>query len=277
MRLGVIGWGAIGEGVGRRIMDGAVPNVELAAVMRRSAQHVAVETGRSEAGSTSSHGAASARSAPVVVGDLDAFLAQDLDLVVEAAGAECLRALAGPVLRSGASLLAMSSSALIDDAFRSTLIDDARATGAKIYVPAGAIGGVDAVTAGLFGGLAPIDVVQRKPPAALLPGAEAADMTAPRELSHVSAREAGRNFPKNANIIVGLGLAVGDLDAVTVRIVADPSVSRNTVEYEVEGAFGRMRVTMENEPSANKRTSQMAIYSALGAIGRISQPLVLGA
>lgn len=258
MRLGIVGWGAIGRGVGERVLDGATPEAQLSAILRRSDQPATVYVG-------------------AVSQDLPSFLNQRLDCVLEAASAECLRQIAEPVLGSGCTLVAMSASALVDDAFRDRAVATARASGGKICVPAGALAGLDAVSAAVFGGPVRVEAIQRKPPAALLPPEEAAQVDAPRELARVTPREAGRRFPRNANIMVGLGLAAGDLDAPSIRIVADPAIARNQVAYEAEGAFGRLQVQLESEPSANRRTSQMAIYSALGAIRRLSEPLVIGA
>ncbi|MEL6977798.1 MAG: aspartate dehydrogenase domain-containing protein [Pseudomonadota bacterium] len=261
LRIGVVGWGAIGQGVGEALAAGAAPEARLCAVLRRPAS-------------------ASRAPAPEGVGlhtDLESFLGADLDCVLEAGGGECLRLIGERVLERGATLVVMSTAALAEEGFRNRLIAAARRGGAKILAPSGALAGLDAVSAAAVGGLSRVALTQSKPPAALLPEAEAATLSEPKQLAALSIREAGAQFPKNANIAVGLGLAAGDLDAAQARIVADPRLARNCVEYEVEGAFGRLTVRLESEPSANQRTSQMAIYSALAALRRASEPLVIGA
>lgn len=246
----MIGNGAIGGEIARALAGGGIPGLELVAIMTRG-RPAALPAGIAWAG------------------NLEALLALQPELVVEAAGVDALRMAGEAVLKAGADLLLMSAAALADARFDSALRVAAAAGRARILVPSGAIAGLDAVSAACRDGLERVVMTQRKPPAALLPAAEAATLTVPQVLSEGTARDAALKFPRNSNIAAALALAGPGFDRVLVRVVADPAVTRNTVELEAEGAFGCLRLTLENVPSAaTPKTSALAALSALACLGR---------
>jgi len=90
-----------------------------------------------------------------------------------------------------------------------------------------------------------------------------------------SAEEAVKAFPASVNISATLSLAGIGGGRTKVRIVADPTVSENIHEVEVEGDFGRMKILMENirHPS-NPKTSYLAVLSAIETLRTISSARV---
>ena len=79
---------------------------------------------------------------------------------------------------------------------------------------------------------------------------------------------------KNANIAATLGIAGPGMDNVIVRVIADPRVSKNTAELNVEGKFGCMRVVLENEPSSNMRTSRLTSMAIIATLVRRTAKLI---
>ena len=65
-------------------------------------------------------------------------------------------------------------------------------------------------------------------------------------------------------------------DRTQVRIIADPSLDRNTHDVEVTGDFGRFTVHIENRPSANPRTGVLTAMSVLAVIRKLTSPLRVG-
>ncbi|MEM3789190.1 MAG: aspartate dehydrogenase domain-containing protein, partial [Candidatus Bathyarchaeia archaeon] len=62
-----------------------------------------------------------------------------------------------------------------------------------------------------------------------------------------------------------------------VRVVADPTISRNIHEIEVKGDFGELRIHVENVPSVeNPKTSFLAALSAIATLKRLTEPFVVG-
>jgi predicted dinucleotide-utilizing enzyme len=84
-----------------------------------------------------------------------------------------------------------------------------------------------------------------------------------------------REFPKNINVAVALGLAAGrDAD---VEIWIDPDVDRNIHEIIAEGSFGEIYIRVANVPSPdNPATSYLAALSVLTLLRNLNEPLVVG-
>jgi aspartate dehydrogenase len=138
---------------------------------------------------------------------------------------------------------------------------------ARLITVSGAIGGLDALDAARGSAINAVRYTGRKPPQAWLgtPAAQACDLGAIREATLVfegSAGDAARLYPKNANVTAAVALAGVGFDKTEVRLMADPSVTRNVHELEVEGNFGRFVIRLENSAlPQNARTSWLAALS----------------
>ena len=161
----------------------------------------------------------------------------------------------------------MSVGGLIDDTFRSEVRKIASLHNAKIYVPSGAVGGLDALQAARVGTIDDITLETRKPPSSL-----GLDLAKSEIVFEGTPVEAIAKFPRNINVAVTLALAGGE-DKVTVRIIADPGVTKNIHKICVRGEVGTLTFTFENEPSANKATSLLAGYSAVALLEKLADTL----
>ena len=142
---------------------------------------------------------------------------------------------------SGPTCCCSRSRALADDAFRTTLERTAVEHGRRVFVPHGAIIGIDGlVDAGST--LKSVTVTTTKSPASLgLP---------PERYQVVyegPVRDACAKFPRNVNVHAAIALAGLGLDRTVSRIVADPAVSTNSHLVEVEGAGYRFRIEVSSE------------------------------
>jgi aspartate dehydrogenase len=265
LRVGLIGFGAIGRRLAEAIVAGEAGRCELGAVLVRRPERIDAET--------------VGRLACLVTGDAADFLATRLDLVVEVAGHDALRAYAEDILRQGKDLLAISVGALADPAFEERLHRAAHDFGQRVYLATGAIAGLDAISSGAVGGLRCVTHSVRKPPAGLLPADEVEQALAdgtPRVLYEGPAREAALRFPENVNVAAAVSLAGLGLDRTTVRIVADPTVVRNTHEIEVEGEFGELRIVLRNIPTENPKTGRLTAMSMIKALRNLTAEVVVG-
>jgi aspartate dehydrogenase len=185
-----------------------------------------------------------------------------VDLVVEVAGHGALQQYGIAALKQGSDLIIASIGALADRALWQSLQN--AATKSKIMLPAGAVAGVDALSAAKRGGLTSVRYSSRKPPASF-----SENLPADREtiLFEGNARDAALQFPKNANIAAIIALAGIGFDKTEVRIVADPKVMQNVHILEAEGAFGSFAMRIAGNPlPGNPKSSSLTAMSVLRCI-----------
>ena len=196
------------------------------------------------------------------------ILKMDLDLVVESASIDAVKNLVPDLLKSGKDVMIMSVGALADHELFSTLKKIASENECRIYIPHGAVGGLDAIRSASLQGIEKIVLTTRKNP-------EALGMSVLKEKTVFEgyASEAIKKFPKNINVSVALSLA--SEKEVYVKIIADPSIETNIHEIYVKGAFGKMNLIFENLPSENKRTSILAALSAINLIRTLKSEIVI--
>jgi aspartate dehydrogenase len=200
-------------------------------------------------------------------------LVEASDLVIEAANKGVVQTAVRDALALGKKTMLMTIGALADDALREELVGLAKKTGGKMYLPSGAVMGVDGVKAAAEADLKSVTLVTTKPPAGL-------DKKTDRWTLLFSgpAREAVQKFPKNVNVAATLSLAGLGFDQTHVQVAIDPLATRNSHKVIVEGTFGRARIEVENLPSpSNPATSYLASLSAIALLRRIVSPIEIGA
>lgn len=195
------------------------------------------------------------------------------DVVVECASQQAVREIGPAALAAGCDLVVVSVGALLDANLLARLRGAGEKAGARILVPSGALGALDALRAAAVGGLDEVTLTTAKPPDSLGLGHE--EIHDPVTLFDGPASEAVQRFPKNVNVAAALALAAGR--EPRVRIVADPSLRRNTHTVEARGAFGRLTFRVENEPFPdNPATSRLAADAVVALLRGLAEPLRLG-
>jgi aspartate dehydrogenase len=207
-----------------------------------------------------------------IVESLADLLAHNPKLVAEVAGQDAVIEYGPAVLRHGTDLLVISVGALAEPKLLQTLKAAAHDGGSRILLPAGAIGGIDAIAAMRLGGLNAVRYRSRKPPAAWRgsPAEKLADLdrlTGPTVLYRGTAGEAALLYPQNANVAAAVALAGLGFDATEVELVADPDAPGNVHEIEAEGPAGRFAIQLQGKPSrTNPKTSALAALSVARAL-----------
>ncbi len=194
---------------------------------------------------------------------------KDVDVVFEAASQQAVSQYAAMVLAAGKDIIIMSIGSLFNDTLRKKLEDTARKNHRKIYLPSGAVCGIDGVLAASIEKLDSVTLVTTKPPASL--GKSVEERTV---IFKGNARDAVKQFPKNINVAACLSLAGVGFDETKVEIVADPVETRISHKILAHGRFGRLRAEVENMPNPkNPQSSYMASLSAIATLRRVLDPL----
>lgn len=203
------------------------------------------------------------------------------DVLVECAGHAAIAAHVLPALQRGIPCLVASVGALGAPGMAEELAAAARAGGTQVQLLPGAIGAIDALAAAREGGLAQVTYTGTKPAGAWkgTPAEAACELdalAAPHCFFEGSAREAARQYPRNANVAATVALAGLGLDQTRVRLVADPHSQENLHQVQAQGAFGRLELALAGQPlAANPKTSALTVFSVLRALRNRVAPLVI--
>jgi len=271
LNVGVIGMGALGHAIADRVAAKGVSGAALSAIAGRPRSRDRLDALAQQWGCL------------FTTEPLQLPL-QGAGLVIEAAGVEAARNYAIPLLRAGCDIVLMSSGALIDREFTHELCCTASSFGRRVHLPSGSIAGLDGILSAMESNVQEIRVTSRKHPRALVgapyltaASVDLADLKEPQVVFEGTAREAAAGFPANLNVAVTVAMAVGDLDKVRVRIIADPGAPQTIHVIEMAAESGTMTVEMFNRPSIdNPRSSWLAALSALATIRRIASPVQVG-
>jgi len=208
-------------------------------------------------------------------------LIKNCKLVIEAASAKVSKEIAKAAILSGRDVLIMSTGGLID---AEDVFNLAEENNCKLYLPSGAICGIDGIKAASLAKIDKLVLTTKKPPRAFI-GVQYI-LTSNINLDKISqetilyegdVQTAVKLFPKNINVAATLALASSLKEKMTVRIITSPEYTRNTHEVLLEGEFGRLNTCIENLPCPdNFKTSYLAVLSAVATLRQILKPVKIG-
>jgi aspartate dehydrogenase len=256
LRLGLIGYGAIGK----HIEGAGLEGIDLVAVLVKRP-----------------------RNDNKLTHEPDRFFAHSFDAVAECAGHDAVRAHGQRVLESGADFLVTSVGAFTDSGLFDRLLAAARANGRRLILPSAGIGALDILSSARVGGLDSVTVTVRKDPSAWK-GTVAETLVdldklaRPHTVFDGPVREGARLYPQNVNISAAAAIAGLGLDRTRVVIVADPGITTHIVELEATGAFGhftfREDVAVSDE---NRKTGKLVAMAMVKSVRQLASTLVVAA
>jgi len=262
--MGIVGCGAIGKALVRAVEQGKL-DVRIAGVTSRTEK--------------SAREFVAAFSNPPPYLPLDQLITAS-DLLVEAAGGHVVAELAQKTFAAGKDLMVISVGALLE---HPEVMAESRRTGCRLFVPSGAIAGLDGIKSACVGAITHVTHTTRKPPLGLegAPylverGISLAGLQEETEVFAGSAREACRGFPANVNVTGAVSLAGIGPDQTRVRILAVPGLPRNCHDIDVEGEFGKLHVHIENIPSENPKTGKLTAMSIVRAVQDVVDTVRIG-
>ena len=249
MRLGVIGYGAIGRKLLSVLAQENAKPEAVIVLMRDPAKANCQMPGLQTV---------------ATVGEL---VAARPDLVIECAGASAVHDYVATCLSGGIDTVIASVGALADGGLHDALRTAAQQGKSRLILPAGALGGVDLLAALRLSGIEELLYTGRKPPAAWRgsPAETLVDLdrlSAPVTFFKGDAAQAACNFPKNANVAATLALAGPGFAATRVQLVADPDATCNLHEVSLRAGAANFTIRIEGKPSPdNPRSSLTTVYS----------------
>lgn len=269
LKIGIVGCGAIGSSLAKTVIRDLSNDARLAALFDLNPQK-ARDLSLKLAGNNN-----------LALESLDRLIRAS-DLVIEAAHADSSRAIALQAISEGKDVMVMSVGGIVKGF--PLLVKLSRKTGARIYIPSGAVAGIDALKAAKLGKIRKVILTTRKNPSSFK-GVEYVERKGIR-LDKIkndllifsgSAQQAMKSFPQNINVAGILSLAGIGAAKTRVRIIASPRASRNVHEIEIESEAGNIFTRTENvlHPE-NPKTSYLAVLSAAATLKQILQSSKVG-
>lgn len=208
-------------------------------------------------------------------------LVEESDLIVESASQKVALPIAQKALEKNKQVLILSVGGLL--AWNGLSVVLAKTKG-RLWIPSGALAGVDGLLAANQGRIRRVTLTTRKPLIGLAGAPYLRDrkirlstLKKPTLIFEGNAAEAIQAFPRNVNVAATLSLAGLGPRQTQVRIFASPTYHCNQHEVEIEGDFGRIRTEVENLPSAtNPRTSELAVLSSIATLKKIFSRVRIG-
>lgn len=196
-----------------------------------------------------------------VVEKADEELLSRTDLVIEAAMAKVLRENIDDILKY-CDMMVFSVTAFADDEFYAHVKEMAKKYGRTIYLPHGAILGID----GIADGKAVIESVEIE----TIKSPKSLGLTEDRKgvVYEGSTRGACKAFPRNVNVHAAVALAGLGFDNTVSRIIADPSVSTNSHVITVKGEGINFQINVSSE-AKGAVTGKYTPYSAVSSMHKV--------
>ena len=266
MNVGVVGLGAIGSDLAACLARGEFPGLRLAAVS---------DMDEARAGTV-----VSSLPGDVAAMSLDELVAA-CHLVIEATAKAAMPGIVTRALEKGRWVLALSVGGLADSPDLGEL---AEKHGGRLYLPSGALAGIDAILAAREAGLTAVSLTTTKNPKSLAGapylvknGISLEGLAEPRVIFEGNAMDAVQGFPANANVAITLSFAGIGMEKTRVRFIADPAATLTRQEIRAEGAVGSIHTVTEGSVApTNPRSGYLAILSARSLLRKMASPMPIG-
>ena len=253
-RIGIVGFGYIGAYVYEQITSRPDLGLEVAFVHNRSRAKVA------------------ALPPAVVLDDLADFASRGADLIVELAHPRVTQEYGAAFLRH-TDYMPLSLTALADAPLEKGLLETAGKHGTCLYVPHGAVVGMDALEEGrrIW---EEVCITMKKPPRTFdfsaAPQFQGVEMRSETRLYEGPTRGVCPLFPRNVNSHAAVALAGIGFDRTRSVLVADPALEVSVIEIEMRGQGVAVKVQRANPMKGV--SGVFTLISTLASICRAKGP-----
>lgn len=211
--------------------------------------------------------------------DFDQLITQ-CDLIVEALPAEHVPALAEKAFAAGKDLILITSAALL---IYPQLVDTHKNSSSKLFIPSGALAGIDGVKAIKEMTIKNATIASTKHPQGFAQAPyiigqqiDLNSITQKMKLFEGNALEAAKGFPANVNVAATLSLAGIGPEKTKVEIWADPNAVGNAHEITVKSEYSTLTSRIENMPDPqNPKSSVLAAQSIVTTLRDLKSAVII--
>ncbi|RJO64079.1 MAG: aspartate dehydrogenase [Candidatus Omnitrophota bacterium] len=268
IKIGIVGCGAIGSSLARSIVGDFKHKAALAACYDSDPQK-------------SKNLACTLHKHSLVAKSLGELIRKS-DLLIEATCMAASFSIAQKAIRAKKDIIVLSVGGLLTHAVQLSILLTKHKS--RVYLPSGAICGIDGLKAAACGRITKVTLTTTKHPLSLK-GApyfkkrkiDLGRITKERLVFQGSALEAIEAFPQNINVAAVLSMAGLGPQKTQVRIIASPRSLKNVHEVRIESDAATICTRTENvlHPK-NPKTSFLAVVSALSVLKQIVSGLKIG-
>jgi len=270
LKIGIVGCGAIGSSLAGIIAKDFSKRAKLTALYD-------IDKAKSAKLSSLVSGSSRLKTESLV------SLINKSELVIEASSGKCSADIAKRVLSKGHSIIVMSVGGLLEN-FKQ-LYGLAQSHNARLYIPSGAIAGIDALKALNCSRINSVTLTTKKPPKAFQGVSYVAEkkigldnLKKEKIIFEGDVYAAIKAFPQNINVAATLSIAGIGPRRTQVRIIASPEITKNIHEVRIESDAGSVVTYTQNViHPRNPKTSYLAVLSAVAVLKNILEPVRAGA
>ena len=255
IKIGIVGCGAIGSSISRRIVKDFSDFCLLSSIFDvsiESCEKVVKELSLDKS----------------IIKNSLLSLIENCDLMIEAVSSDHTKDIIKQAIEAKRHVLVLSVGQILSEL---NLFNLAREKECSLLIPSGAIAGIDAIKAASMGRISSIKHITRKPVQGFYgnkyieeKGINLDKLNKEKTIFSGSVLDAIKHFPQNINVAATLALASDAVDKISVEIITSPEFKSNSHQIEVKGEFGRMVTYTDNMVCPdNPKTSYLAVLSAL--------------
>lgn len=253
-RIGIVGYGYIGAYVYEQFTSRPELGLEIEFVYNRTREKLAKLP------------------AEKVLSRLEEFESREVDLVVELAH-PCITQEYGAAFLEKVDYMPLSLTALADARLERQLLEIARQRGTCLYIPHGAVVGMDALEEGRQT-WEEVKMVMKKPPRTFdfsaAPQFRADQIHAEMVLYDGPTRGICPLFPRNVNSHAAVAIAGLGFDRTRSVLIADPELEVSVIEIEMRGQGVEVKVRRSNPMKGV--SGVFTLVSTLASICRAKGP-----
>ncbi len=260
--LGIFGCGGLAEIVVDALNNGLLPNYKLIGTVDKSlsrAQYLADKVNSIQKATQCD-----------AFESTEEFLALKPDYIVETASPSALKGFVLEALKNGSSIVPLSIGAFAEEDFYEEVQKTALESGAKVYIPSGAIGGLDVLRTVTLMEEASVKFNTEKSPNPLV-NSEVYDeqmQSLKREVFNGNAKEAIALFPTQVNVSVAAALASVGTNDINVSINTAPNYvgDEHCITIKSDDIDAKLCIY--------SKTAKIAGWSVVNTLRNIVSPIV---